>query len=126
MSEEKEELPEKFEFQLDLREIPVTFIKDGEQINAKMVELTGQQRDGYFNTTRKRYRGRADNNDVHNFTDVQTDLLCLCMMNLDTGKLFSRDEIRAWPATVQMKLYKSAQTLNGLVTSEDDDDEGED
>jgi len=97
-------------FKLSREELPV--ILDGK--NYKLKELTGKQRDTFLNNVGQRMNfvaGKAQG--MKSYDGLQSSLLALCLYD-DADKLVSEKDIQEYPASVQTKLFKAAQELNGL------------
>lgn len=107
--DELEEL-EDLNFTLTKTERPV--VLDGEAY--KLVEMGGKGRGAYLNSVGKRMKfvnGKVCG--MHRYDGMQADLLVMCLHGPD-GKLVSRAVIEEYPSSVQAKLFKAAQKLNGL------------
>ena len=118
-----------FDLTLNSEEVELT-TADGESLVYEIRELTGKERDKYLNTLSKRSRTLPDGTTkINNFDNLQADLLTRTMFAKTDGKYeaVKVDDLQAWPARVQGELFKLAQSLSGLDTKKDDeDDEGND
>lgn len=97
-------------FTLNRKEQPVTI--DGKDY--KLKELTGRQRDIYFNDLGKRVKfvdGKAAG--MNSYEGLHSKLLSLCLYD-ENNILVKEDIIQDFPSSVTVALYKHAQKLSGL------------
>lgn len=106
-------------FQLTRQELPVNI--DGDTY--VLLELTGKERDAYFNTLGRRLRPGADGKaSVQDFEGIEATLVAASLRRvLGGGHLpVTVAEVQAWPARVVSALHKAAQQLSGLGKDEKD------
>lgn len=110
------------EFDLSLQTIPVSLknAETGQPEEYEIRELTGDQRDAYLNTVRKRMRRVGEHSEITDFKGLTAQLLTRSVFRVDTGKAVTEDEVQSWPARVQQALFDKSRELSGL-----DKEEGE-
>lgn len=102
---------------LERKEIPVDL--DGK--NYKLKELTGKQRDSFFNELGKRMKfvdGKASG--MSSYEGLHSKLLSLCLYD-ESNVLVKESEIQEFPASVSTKLFNAAQELSGLNEKSEDE-----
>lgn len=101
------------EFNLDKEEIEVSLKTKGSATPRECVlrEMDGFERDKYLNSQRSKVD--RDQN-LKDFTDVQTSLVAQCLYEKGTDTLIPIQEIREFPTKTLAKLYDICMTLNGL------------
>lgn len=117
-----------FDLTLNSKEVELTTAEGLIQVY-EIRELTGKERDKYLNTLSKRSRTLPDGTTkINNFDNLQADLLTRTMFARVDGEFKAVDvnDLQAWPARVQGELFKLAQSLSGLDTKKDEDEEGND
>jgi|688.fasta_scaffold01606_28 hypothetical protein len=90
-------------------------LSEGEFVRYSIKELTGAQRDEYFNKTASR-TNRDANGEVVSMKDYKglySTLLSFCLYDADS-KLIPESKIQEWPDTAQKALFEIAIELNGL------------
>ena len=95
----------------------------GDVVRYAVKEMTGAQRDEYFNKTAQRTT-RDANGEVIGMKDYKglySNLLSLCLYDAD-GKPIPESKIQEWPDTAQKVLFDIATDLNGLKPKKNDED----
>lgn len=104
------------EMSLTLNVIPFKLKgRDGRVTEYEMREMDGTERDAYLNSVKKRMKGQ---NGVTDFDGLHAKLLSMCVYKMPNGTRLAVAQIQTWPSSVQMKLFKSAQQMNGLREDE--------
>lgn len=90
-------------------------VEEGQEIRIYVKEMTGAQRDEYFNKTSQ--RTRTDTNGevvgVKDFKGLYSTLLSFCVYDTD-HKPLPETQIQQWPDGAQRMLFEVAKTLNSL------------
>jgi hypothetical protein len=94
---------------------------DGTVLEYSIKEMTGGQRDAYFNQVGDKTKTAADGSVVgmKNFDGLYSSLLSKTVYD-NTDKLVPEATLQTWPSTVQEALFKVAQALNGLEAKGDE------
>lgn len=90
-------------------------IEEGKDMRLYVKEMTGAQRDDYFNRAAKKTKTNAQG-DVIGFSDYSGSLsllLSYCLYDAD-GKLIPEKTIQEWPDAAQKALNSIASALNGF------------
>lgn len=98
-------------------------VAEGELVLYAIKEMTGAQRDEYFNKTAQRTT-RDANGEVIGMKDYKglySTLLSFCVYDAD-GKPIPESKIQEWPDTAQKALFEIARDLNGLKGDKGDDE----
>jgi len=111
-------------FDLTRQEVPVKIAGD----NYKLVELTGKERDAYFNTMGTRLRINPDGKSagVKDFDGLEGSLVAASLKRVladGTVAPVAQEVIQAWPARVVNALFKRAQVLSALADEKKNGDE---
>lgn len=96
-------------------------VSEGEEVLIYVKEMTGAQRDDYFNRMAARTK-LGDNGEVVGVKDYKglySCLLSLCTYGGD-HKLMPERDIQEWPDTAQKALFDLARDINGLVKEGDE------
>lgn len=91
------------------------------QISVK--EMTGAQRDSYFNKANTKTKIDPTNNQVVGLRDydgLYSTLLSYCLYDKD-DKIIPESKIQEWPDSAQRALWEVAKDLNGLDKDKQDD-----
>ncbi len=90
--------------------MPVTL--DGEKYT--LIEMTGKQRDAFLDDIGGRMKFIAGKSaGMKNYDGLQAFLVALCLID-KKGDNVKKEVIQSYPSSVQTKLFKAAQELNGL------------
>jgi hypothetical protein len=98
-------------------------VSEGDVVRYAVKEMTGAQRDEYFNKTAQRTT-RDANGEVIGMKDYKglySTLLSFCVYDAD-GKPIPESKIQEWPDTAQKALFEIARDLNGLKGDKGDDE----
>jgi len=82
--------------------------------NFRMVEFAGKDRDTYLSFVSKKSSHVGDRSVVRDFTGLSSQLIAMCLWDVETNELVSQSAIDAWPSSTVDALYKLAAKLNGL------------
>jgi hypothetical protein len=95
-------------------------VSEGEEILIYIKEMTGAQRDDYFNrmAARTKLDEKGEIVGVKDYKGLYSGLLSLCTYAAD-GKPVPEKEIQDWPDTAQKQLFELARDLNNLVREGD-------
>lgn len=97
-------------------------LAEGQVVQYAVKEMTGAQRDEYFNKTAQRTTRDANGEVVgmKDYKGLYSTLLSFCLYDAD-GKLIPESKIQEWPDTAQKALFDIAIELNGLKVKKDDE-----
>jgi len=102
------------------KSVPVELeVKEGECVQISVKEMTGAQRDAYFNKANTKTKVDPTNNQVVGLKDydgLYSTLLGFCLYDKDE-KLIPESRIQEWPDSAQRALWDIAKDLNGLDKS---------
>lgn len=100
----------------------------GDEVQYKLVELDGTQRDAYLNAMSSKMEMRNGSMRIKSFDGLQAQLLSRCCYckNPETGdwEKVTVQEIQLWPSRVTKVLEEQAKQMSGL--DDDEDDKGDD
>lgn len=105
------------------KSIPVTLeTESGESIILSLKEMSGAQRDSYFNRVREQAILDAEGEivGVKTYNGMLSSLLSYCLYDSE-NKLVKEDLIQSWPHEAQKALFDAAKSLNKLEGSEGDE-----
>lgn len=107
------------EFALNYKEEEITLVgNDGERVEFILREIRGDKRDAYLNKTRPKLG--IDGSSVRDFTNIQTDLICITMLYANEknekggDKFVTAAFVNALPASTVNKLFKRCATISAL------------
>lgn len=94
-------------------------IEEGMVARYYVKEMTGAQRDEYFNKTSQVAKTDASGTvvGVKDYKGLYSSLLAFCMYDSDQ-KTIPEAKIQEWPDTAQKALFEVALTINGMNTRE--------
>jgi hypothetical protein len=97
--------------------------EDGSQKIFKVMELSGNQRDEYLNTSAKRmsYDAQGKPSGVKDFRGMHTDLLIRSVYD-ENGELVKGAILETWPSTTIERLFEISQELSGLDAEKIEDE----
>ena len=97
-------------------------IQEGSVVRYFVKEMTGAQRDDYFNKTAARTRldEKVDVVGMKDYKGLYSTLLSFCLYDQDQ-KPIPESQIQEWPDTAQKALFDVARGLNGLNNKEGDE-----
>lgn len=100
---------------------------DGQEIKARLMELSGGERDSYLQdmSAFMKYDAAGKPAGLSSFEGLQAALLSKCLERED-GTKFTKEEVQAFPATVQSALFDAAQKLNALDNENEEEAEKND
>ena len=96
-------------------------IEEGKEVQIFVKEMTGAQRDEYFNKMASR-TVRDANGEVtgmKDFKGLYSTLLSLCVYD-SSNKSMSEKDIQEWPDSAQKALFDVARDINGLSKEGDE------
>jgi hypothetical protein len=101
-------------------------VEEGAVARHFVKEMTGSQRDEYFNKTNSKVvkDGRGEVVDMKDYKGLYSTLLSFCVYGPD-DKLVPESQIQQWPDTAQKALFEVARELNGLGKKDDESGEGD-
>lgn len=94
-------------------------LADGSVQALVMKEMTGEQRDIYFD---KQAALIGKDGHITKFKDLHCLLITLAVFDPATGKTVTLEESRKWPASTQSAVFKRLQELSGIGAEKKDDD----
>lgn len=96
-------------------------VEPDKEIQIFVKEMTGAQRDEYFNKMASRTIRDANGEvtGMKDFKGLYSTLLSLCVYDSE-GKAMAESKIQEWPDTAQKALFEIARDLNGLVKEGDE------
>ena len=108
------------------KSVPVELeVKEGEYVQIAVKEMTGAQRDAYFNKANTKTKVDPANNKVVGLKDYEglfSTLLAYCLYDKD-DKSIPESKIQEWPDSAQRALWDIAKDLNGLDQEKDPGEE---
>lgn len=95
-------------------------VEEGKEVLIYIKEMTGAQRDEYFNrmAARTKLDEKGEVIGVKDYKGLYSGLLSLCTYDAQ-GKQVTEKEIQDWPDTAQKALFDLARDLNNLVREGD-------
>lgn len=98
-------------------------VEEGKELQFFVKEMTGAQRDEYFNKTAERTIRDSSGEVVgmKNYKGLYSTLLSFCIYDA-AGKEVPESTIQGWPDTAQKALFEIARDLNGLKGEKGDDE----
>ena len=87
-----------------------------QSVQIAVKEMTGAQRDAYFNKANTKTKVDPASNQVVGLKDYEglfSTLLAFCLYDKD-DKLIPESKIQEWPDSAQRALWEIAKDLNGL------------
>jgi hypothetical protein len=109
-------MPHLLKFDLALKELPVEITDSSGVVQRYTLrQLTGAQRDAYWDETSKRIRPEAkpDRPAFTSMSGMQAHLISLSLINAE-GNPVPPSTIQKWPASGVQGLFTAAQELSGL------------
>lgn len=101
-------------------------VEDDVFVTYEMREMSGLEGAEYKNLLKSKVTTRADGvTTVLDFKGMYSDLISRCLFTAD-GKPVPQATIDAWPEGAQEELFKIAQSVNRLVSEDDEDNEKKD
>lgn len=100
------------EITLDREEVEVTLKSGQSERKCALREMDGFERDKYLNEQRTKLDKASQS--LKDYTDVQTSLIAMCLIDKSTGDKLTVQEIRQFPSRQQAKLYDLCMEINGL------------
>ena len=100
-----------------VKTIPVELEQEGGAVKSYTLrELTGDQRDVYLDSMKDRFKLSASGevSAVTNFKGLHNSLLKLCLIDDETGKVVSEEELKKLPSTTTTALFDAATKLSAL------------
>lgn len=90
-------------------------VEKGEELVIYVKEMTGAQRDEYFNraATKAKTDDKGEVVGMRDYKGLFSSLLAFCVYDAD-GKLVPEKDIQEWPDSAQRELHRIAKELNGL------------
>lgn len=96
---------------------------EGNVVKVFVKEMTGAQRDEYFNKTSQRSRVDQNTGEVVGIKDYKglySTLLAFCVYDAE-GKPLPESKIQEWPDGAQRAMFEIARKLNKLGNDEGDE-----
>ena len=100
-----------------LKSVPIELEqKDGTVKSYTLKELTGEDRDIYLDSMKDRFKYSPDGNvsAVTNFKGLHNSLLKMGLVDDETGKLVTEEELKKLPSTTTTALFDEATKLSAL------------
>lgn len=96
-------------------------LAEGQEARFFVKEMTGAQRDEYFNKTAQRTTRDASGEVIgmKDYKGLYSTLLAFCMYDA-ANKEVPESTIQGWPDSAQKALFEIARDLNGLKPAEGD------
>ncbi len=90
-------------------------VEAGKEVVIYVKEMTGAQRDEYFNraATKTKTDEKGEVVGMRDYKGLFSSLLAFCVYDAD-GKAVAEKDIQEWPDSAQRELHKIAKDLNGL------------
>lgn len=105
------------EFSINFVTVPVKIECNGEVFDYTLHELSGKQRNEFFNYTRERHDSGK------NLAQVQTKLVSLCLLRTEDKAPISQETLDEWPSRVVEALFDKAKEISGLPTGEETEED---
>lgn len=98
-------------------------VDDGNLVRYYVKEMTGAQRDQYFNKTAAKTKTdeKGEVVSMKDYNGLYSTLLAFCVYDSD-HKLIPESKIQEWPDTAQKHFFGIAKRLNNLGESKPDDE----
>lgn len=97
-------------------------VEDGALVRYYVKEMTGAQRDSYFNKTAQKTRtdDKGEVVSMKDYSGLYSTLLAFCVYDSD-HKLIPEQKIQDWPDTAQKHFFGIARKLNNLNDPKSDE-----
>jgi hypothetical protein len=94
-------------------------VEEGMVTRYYVKEMTGAQRDEYFNKTAQRTKTDANGEVIglRDYKGMYSTLLSFCIYDAEQ-KAIPETKIQEWPDTAQKALFEVARGLNGMSSSD--------
>jgi hypothetical protein len=109
-------------YDLNEKTIPLKLIPKGakEPRDYELRDVVGVDRDAFMTYQSEHRTFDADGNSIgpQDYTDFQAFLISKALWDVEKNEQVALDEIRLWPARVQVALYQQAQMISGLIVGD--------